>query len=70
MDALKTISLPADLIEEAKAMTGKRDARAAIKALIELRHVPVPLRESERDFARGHYKTFKSAKEAMKWLKS
>ena len=70
MDALKTISLPADLLEEAKAMTGKRNARAAIWALIELRHVPAPLRESERDFARGRYRTFTSAKEAMKWLKS
>ena len=51
-------------------MTGKRNARAAIRGLIELRHVPAPLRESERDFARGRYRTFTSAKEAMKWLKS
>lgn len=70
MDALKTVSLPAELIEEAKAMTGKRNARAAIKALIELRHVPAPLRDSELDFARGRHKTFTSAREAMKWLKS
>ena len=70
MDALKTISLPAELVEEARAVTGKRNARAAIKALIELRHVPSPLHDSERDFAHGNFKTFTSPREAMKWLKS
>jgi hypothetical protein len=70
VDNLQTISLPESLIEEAKLVTGKRTPRAAIKALVGLRYVPEMLRESERDFARGNNKTFTSAKEAMKWLKS
>jgi hypothetical protein len=70
VDIEQTVTLPVSLIEEAKAVTGKRTPRAAIKALVELRHVPTPLRKSERDFAGGKFNMFTSAKEALKWLKS
>ncbi len=46
---VETVNLSEELIEEAKAITGKRTPQAAIKALIGLRYVPNMLRESEVD---------------------
>lgn len=70
MDTLQNISLPASLIEEAKAVTGKRTPRAAFKALLDLHQVPEIVRESEGEFRAGKGRSFRSAKAAMKWLES
>lgn len=70
MDTLQNIVLPARMVEEAMATTGKRTPRAAIKALLDLRHVPSLVRESEAEFRAGKGKRFRSAKTAMKWLES
>ena len=70
MDTLQNISLPSSLIEEAKAVTGKRTPRAAFKALVDLRQVPVLVRESEAEFRAGKGRRFRSAEATMKWLES
>lgn len=70
METLKTISLPVELINEAKAITGKRTPRAAFKSLIALDYLPEQVRESERQLRAGKGRRFGSARKALEWLES
>ncbi|MGH8454395.1 MAG: hypothetical protein ACRES4_07305 [Nevskiales bacterium] len=70
METVHTVSLPIKLIEEAKAITGKRTPRAAFKSLIALDYLPVQVREPERQLRAGKGKRFRSAGKALEWLES
>lgn len=70
METVYTVSLPIKLIEEAKAITGKRTPRAAFKSLVALDYLPAQVRESERQLRAGKGKRFGSAGKALEWLES
>lgn len=70
METLQTVSLPASLIEEAKAVTHKRTPRAAFKALLELEYLPRQVRQSERELRAGKGRRFSTPRKALAWLES
>lgn len=70
METVLNVSLPADLIEEAKAITGKRTPASAFKALVALDYLPRQVREAERQLRAGKGKRFSSARKALEWLES
>lgn len=70
MDTIHAVNLPIELIEEAKAIIGKRTPLAAFKALIALDYLPPQVRESERQLRAGKGKRFSSARKGLEWLES
>lgn len=67
---LQTVELPEEIINRAKALTGKRTARAAMTALVEhAGNIPnPPTARSLR--AKGREHSFKTAKAATAFLRA
>lgn len=69
--SLQTVELPEEVIQRAKALTGKRTARAALTALVgETGNVPnAETARALKDKPTKGDKTFKNARDAVAFLR-